>query len=367
MIPISDPKSQLKPVQDELLKEMKDVLLSGQYILGSRVYELEHDIAKRLETKEAIGVGNGTDALILTLHAYGIGVGDEVITSTFTFFATAEAITRVGATPVFVDVDEQTFNIDPYKIGEKITASTKAILPVHLFGQPAEMDEINHLARKHNLIVIEDACQAFGATYKNKQAGALGDAACFSFFPTKNLPTIGDGGMITTSDSKLAKRIRKLRAHGSYKKYYHDEIGYNSRLDEIHAAVILICLKYIDQWNERRGRLASRYDNGLKGISTLRLPYSSKDSTHVFHLYCVESNERNRLREYLKKQKISTEVYYPCCLHLQKAYENLGYKQGDLPIAESLSQKLLALPLYPGLTFEDQDYIITCLKKKVCE
>jgi len=367
MIPISDPKSQLDTIQDELLKELKDVLKSGQYILGSRVSDLECTIAKRLGTTEAIGVGNGTDALILTLHAYGIGKGDEVITTPFTFFATAEAITRVGATPVFADVDQRTFNIDPSKIEEKITDVTKAILPVHLFGQPAAMDEINQIAKKHHLYVIEDACQAFGATYKGNQAGALGDAACFSFFPTKNLPTIGDGGMITTSDPELAKRIRSLRAHGSYKKYHHNEIGFNSRLDEIHAAVIATCLNYIDQWNDRRRHLASRYDDALREIPFIRRPYRDLDSTHVYHLYCVESDQRDEFRNVLTKQNISTGVYYPRCLHLQKAYEHLRYKQGDFPIAESLSEKLFALPLYPGLSLEKQDYIIERIKRQVSE
>lgn len=365
MIPISDPRRQLTTIQDELLAAMKDVLLSGQYILGSRVHELEREIAERLEVTEAIGVGNGTDALILTLHAYGIGAGDEVITTPFTFFATAEAITRVGATPVFVDVDEQTFNLDPRKITDKLSASTKAILPVHLFGQPAAMDDINHIAKKYNLIVIEDACQAFGATYKEKEVGSLGDTACFSFFPTKNLPTIGDGGMITTSDSELANRIRSLRVHGSYKKYHHNEIGFNSRLDEIHAAVISTNLNYIDQWNEQRRKLASRYDEKLRDISSLKLPYSCPDSKHVYHLYCVGSGRREKVRAALEKHEISTGVYYPRCIHLQKAYAHLGYKQGDLPIAESLSQELFALPLYPGLTLAKQDYILATLKKQV--
>src|SRR5690625_2784086 len=259
MIPISDPKSQLDTIQDELLKELKDVLKSGQYILGSRVSDLECTIAKRLGTTEAIGVGNGTDALILTLHAYGIGKGDEVITTPFTFFATAEAISRVGATPVFVDVHEHSYNLDPNKLRKQITPATKAIMPVHLFGQAAEMTVINKIAKEHQLLVIEDACQAFGATYQGEKVGGLGHAACFSFFPTKNLGTMGDGGMITTSDPKLAERIKTLRVHGSRKKYYHHEIGYNSRLDELHAAVLLTCLPYIDQWKYQRQVLADRY------------------------------------------------------------------------------------------------------------
>src|SRR5690625_2920491 len=235
MIPITDPKSQLKPIKDEILTEMMKVLESGQYILGPQVNKLEAKIADRLGVLDAIGVASGTDALILTLEAFGIGDGDEVITTPFTFVATAEAITRVGATPVFVDVDEDTFNINPQRIVEKINQATKAILPVHLFGQPADMDAINKIAREHELIVIEDACQAFGATYKGKEVGSLSDATCFSFFPTKNLATMGDGGIITTSNPQVSEKIRMLRAHGSKKKYFHHEVGYNSRLDEIHA------------------------------------------------------------------------------------------------------------------------------------
>src|SRR5699024_4902419 len=367
MIPISNPKSQLTLIQDDILKEMKTILQSGQYILGENVDALEQEIANRLGVTEAIGVGNGTDALVLTLDAYGIGKGDEVITTPYSFFATAEAITRVGATPIFADVDRETFNLDPNKVEEKVTAKTKAILPVHLFGQPAEMDKINAIAAEHALVVIEDACQAFGATYKGRQIGALGDAACFSFFPTKNLPTMGDGGVITTSDTDLAKRLRTLRAHGSYKKYYHHEIGYNSRLDEIHAAIILIGLKHLDDWNEQRRELAKRYKNNLQYISNLKIPQIMEDVTHVFHLYCIESEKRDELAEQLSNESIQTGIYYPRCIHLQKAYKTLGYQTGDFPIAESLSRRLLAIPLYPGLSFKNQDKVIFALKKAVKE
>lgn len=363
MIPITDPKSQLKPIKDEILTEMMKVLESGQYILGPQVNKLEAKIADRLGVSDAIGVASGTDALILTLEAFGIGDGDEVITTPFTFVATAEAITRVGATPVFVDVDEDTFNINPQRIVEKINQATKAILPVHLFGQPADMDAINKIAREHELIVIEDACQAFGATYKGKEVGSLSDATCFSFFPTKNLATMGDGGIITTSNPQVSEKIRMLRAHGSKKKYFHHEVGYNSRLDEIHAAILLINLHYIDEWNDQRVKLANRYFHALKDLPFITLPKSDDEkNTHVYHLFCLESEFREELMEYLAKHQIQTGIYYPCCLHLQEVYKFLNYKKGDLPIAESLSEKLFAIPLYPNLTIQNQDLVIQTLK-----
>ena len=362
MIPISDPKSQLKPLQDDMLAIFTKVLNSGQYILGPHVDKLEDEIANRLGVLEAVGVASGTDALVLALEAFGIGEGDEVITTPFTFFATAEAITRVGATPVFVDVEKDTFNINPKRIEEKITPATKAILPVHIFGQPAKMDEINQIAKNYQLIVIEDACQAFGATYQGKEVGSLGDAACFSFFPTKNLSTIGDGGLVTTSNPEIAEKIRSLRAHGSQKKYFHNEIGYNSRLDEIHAAILYTCLKYIDEWNERRITLAKRYLNELKDLPFLKLPKTDQQAIHVYHLFCLESDVREQLMDYLAKHDIQSGVYYPCCLHLQEAYQNLNYQKGDLPIAEKLSEKLFAIPLYPNLSFQEQDIVIRALK-----
>lgn len=361
MIPITDPKGQFIRIRDEIMKKIKEVLSSGKYILGPHVNELELEIARRLGVSDAITVANGTDALVLTLQAYEIGEGDEVITTPFSFFATAEAITRVGATPVFADVDE-TFNIDPGQIIEKMTSATKAILPVHLFGQPAAMDEINSIAKEHHLIVIEDACQAFGAKYQGKEVGSLGNAACFSFFPTKNFSTMGDGGVIATSDTKIAERIKSLRAHGSTQKYYHHEIGYNSRLDEVHAAILLVCLQYVDSWNEKRRTLASRYLKELQHVPFLQLPLASEHTTHVYHLFCVQSQCRKEITEYLQQYGIQTGIYYPCCIHLQEAYKDLGYKRGDFPIAELLSERLFALPLFPTMSFAEQDQVISALK-----
>ncbi|TDL30589.1 DegT/DnrJ/EryC1/StrS family aminotransferase [Jeotgalibacillus sp. S-D1] len=363
MIPLINLKQQFGTIKDELIDEMEKVLLSGQYILGSKVEELEEKIAEKLGVSHAVAVANGTDALILTLDAYGIGKGDEVITTPFTFFATGEAISRVGATPVFVDIDPITFTLCPLKIEEKITPKTKAIIPVHLFGQTAHMNEINQLAKKHNLLVIEDACQAFGAEYKGKAAGSLGDAACFSFFPTKNLGTVGDGGMITTSDPALAKRIRTLRIHGSVKKYFHNEIGYNSRLDELHAAILLTCLKHIDQWNQQRGTIAARYRASLKDLKHVHSPAVSSGSLHVYHLYCLETDYRKEITEYLRQKNVQTGIYYPCCLHLQEAFKGLGYQKGSLPIAEALTEKLFAIPMHPFLSVESQDKVIAAIRE----
>lgn len=361
MIPISNPKSQFSVIKDEVLDRFSEVLLSGNYIMGPSVGQLEREVANKLEVSEAIAVANGTDALVLALHALDIGAGDEVITTPFTFFATAEAISRVGATPVFVDIDKETFNIDPEKIESEVTNKTKAILPVHLFGQPAAMDEINLIAKKHRLMVIEDACQAFGASYKGRKVGSLGDVACFSFFPTKNLSTMGDGGIITTSDKELADRIKSLRTHGSEKKYFHQEIGYNSRLDEIHAAILLVCLKYIDNWNKKRIALANRYINKLRPLTYLKLPHKLENVSHVYHLFSLQTEYRDQLIHYLHHKNIQAGTYYPCPLHLQKAYTHLAYKEGDLPVAEKVSKRILSIPIFPYLSDQEQAEIIEAL------
>ncbi|ETI67137.1 DegT/DnrJ/EryC1/StrS family aminotransferase [Neobacillus vireti] len=364
MINLVDLKRQFQSVENEVLHGIAEVIKSGQYILGPKVRELEEKISTKLGVTEAVAVANGTDALVLTLEAYGIGVGDEVITTPFTFFASAEAISRVGAVPVFADVDPGTYNIDPAEIERRITTATKAIIPVHLFGQPVDMDKITEIAKKHGLLVIEDACQAFGATYKNKRVGSLGDAACFSFFPTKNLGTMGDGGIITTSDVELAGKIRKLRTHGTTKKYYHDQIGYNSRLDELHAAILLINLTKIDEWNQKRRELADRYRQHLRDVPYLTMPVESEDGSHIYHLFCMESDRREELMQDLLNAQIQTGVYYPRCLHLQEVYSLLDYKKGDFPIAESLSEKLFAIPMHPFLTENEQDQIIALLRQK---
>ncbi len=390
MIPLVDLKAQYADIKNEINQAVLNVLESSEYIMGQRVKELEKSIAEYTGTKHAISCANGTDALILALHACGIGQGDEVITTTFTFFATGEAISRVGAKPVFIDVCADTYNMNVDLIEEKITSRTKAIMPVHIFGQPVDMDAVSEIAEKHNLYVIEDACQAMGAEYKGRKVGSLGDAGCFSFFPTKNLGAYGDGGIITTDDDNLASIVRALRVHGSgtagqqaynilsgadecdinevpsgntaydKSKYFNYFIGYNSRLDEIQAAILLVKMKYIDWWNERRIQTADYYSRELQNLN-LTLPKIIENVNSVYHMYVLQSENREKLTRHLKEKGISTGIYYPIPLHLQKANKNLGYKVGDLPISEYLSYRTFAIPIYPELTEEQKKYIVDSL------
>lgn len=360
-IPLIDLQAQYLSLQEEINTAVTDVLSSGKYILGPNVQALEEEIATYCGTKVAVGVANGTDALVLCLDAYGIGPGDEVITSPYSFFATAEAISRVGAVPVFVDIDPTSYNIDVLKIESSITKRTKAILPVHLFGQPALMDQIMKLANRYNLKVIEDACQAIGASYQGRKTGALGHAACFSFFPTKNLGGYGDGGMITTSDEELAGRIRMLRAHGSNKKYYNTTIGYNSRLDEIQAAALRVKLKYLDRWNEARRAKAEQYHDLLQGLD-LKLPEVVRDAVHVYHLYIVRHPKRAEIIKGLENSQIGCGVYYPVPLHRQEAYK-LQYATLSLPVVEAASKETFAIPLFPNMTNEQLAYVAAELSK----
>ena len=399
MIPLIDLKAQYSELKDEMAQAVLEVLESSHYIMGEKVDKLEKDIAAYIGTKHAISCANGTDALILSLHACGICGGDEVITTPFTFFATAEAISRVGAAPVFADVDADTFNINTDIIEEKITGRTKAILPVHLFGQTARMDRIREIAGRHGLYVIEDACQAFGAEYKGGKAGSLGDIGCFSFFPTKNLGAYGDGGIITTDDDRLATVIKALRVHGSGQagenaynllyplhngneycsdnkcifeneppgstiydltKYFNCLIGYNSRLDELQAAILLVKLRYIDRWNDQRRENAAYFSARFRGTG-LVTPITIDNAKNIYHMYTLQSENRNTLTQHLKQKGISTGVYYPIPLHLQKAYENLGYQYGDFPVSEYLASRTFAIPIYPELTVEQKKYIADTL------
>ena len=390
-IPLIDLKAQYESLSDELNKAALEVLSSANYILGKNVAEFEKEFAEYIGVKHAISVGNGTDALVIALKAMGIGEGDEVITTPFTFFATAESISAVGATPVFVDVDKNTFNIDVTKVEEKITSKTKAIMPVHIFGQSADMDEINKIAKKHNLLVIEDACQAIGGKYKGRNIGTLGDVACFSFFPTKNLGCAGDGGMIVTDNDDLAVIIRALRTHGSGEngqkafnllngveedimqaesgndtvynplKYYNYLIGYNSRLDAIQAAILRVKLRKIDNWNSKRRDIVTIYNEEFKG-SDLVTPVCEDNNEHVYHMYILQSENRNDVLEKLKERGVAAGVYYPVPLHLQKVYKNLGYKEGDMPVSEYLSHRTFAIPVYPELTEEQIKYIVDSIK-----
>lgn len=350
-IPILDLQVQYKTIKKEIDAAIKTVIAESSFIGGKHVEELENNIASYCGTKYAVALNSGTDALYLALWALGIGKGDEVITSPFSFFATAEVIAKVGAKPVFVDIDPATFNINPELIEGKITKNTKAIIPVHLFGQAAGMDKINALAKKYGFFVIEDACQAIGATYKGKKTGNLGDVGCFSFFPSKNLGAYGDGGILTTNHLPLATKVKILRNHGSKVKYYNDEIGVSSRLDGLQAAILNVKLKHLDKWNKARNEVAQMYDKLLSNINWLQTPRVSPE--HVFHQYTIRvtNGKRYELKNYLAEQGIQTMIYYPIPLHLLKAMEYLGYKKGSLLEAEKACEEVLSLPMYPELQF----------------
>jgi len=388
-------KKQYETIKEEINKSVSEVLTSSQYIMGDNVKHFEREFNDYLGVKHSISVGNGTDALVIALKALGIGEGDEVITTPFTFFATAEGISAVGAIPVFVDVRLDTFNIDPCKIEERITEKTKAIMPVHIFGQPCDMDEINKIAKRYNLKVIEDACQAIGSEYKGKKIGTLGDIACFSFFPTKNLGCYGDGGMIVTNNDNVASICRALRSHGSgvdgekaynlinsieqnteedksndntiYNplKYFNYIIGHNSRLDEIQAAILRVKLKELDYWNNIRREHAKYYNERFVKTEFV-IPFEDKDVKHVYHLYILQSEDRGEVVNLLKDKKVATGVYYPVPLHLQKVYTNLGYKEGDMPNSEYLSKRTFAIPMYAELSNEEKEYVVEALRGVSC-
>ena len=374
-------------LSDDINEAVSNIFQKSSFIMGENVKNFEQEFSSYLGIKHSISVGNGTDALVIALKALNIGPGDEVITTPFTFFSTAESIARVGAIPVFVDVELTSYNIDPNKIEEKITEKTKAILPVHIFGNPCDMIKINNIAKKHNLFVIEDACQAVGAKIGDKMIGTLSDIACFSFFPTKNLGCAGDGGMIVTNNDDLATICRAYRVHGSgidgnraynlinhvneeivaqdngnntiYNpmKYYNYLIGFNSRLDEFQAAILRLKLKKLNFYNEDRIRLAMKYNLELKDTKLI-LPSVQNDYRHVYHLYILNSDKRSSIINFLKEKGIATGIYYQIPLHLQKAFEYLNYKKGDLPNCEYLSERTFAIPLYYGMTEEEQKYII---------
>lgn len=333
-----DLKAQYQTIKPEINKAIQKVLNSGQFILGQEVEKFEQEIAKYLGVEYAIGVASGTDALLLSLIALDIKKGDEVITTAFSFIATANTIARVGAKPIFVDINPKTFNIDASKIQEKITKKTKAIIPVHLYGQVADMDAI----KKFKVPIIEDACQAIGAEYKNKKAGTIGNLGCFSFYPTKNLGACGDGGLVTTNNKQYAEKIKILRAHGAQQKYYHQEIGLNSRLDELQAAILGVKLRHLDKWNNQRIKNAKKYN---KLLSKFVITPDYKKG-HVYHQYTIRVKKRDKLKAYLEKHNIPIAIYYPVPLHLQKCFKYLGYKKGDFPEAEKAAKEVLSLPIY---------------------
>jgi len=360
-VPFIDLARQHKPLKKELTETFERILDSNQFILGEVVEQFEKEVASYVGAKYAIGVSNCTNALLLSLRALGIGSGDEVITTPFTFVATAEVIAILGAQPVFCDIDPQTFNIDPAEISAKISAKTKAIVPVHLYGQAAEMDELMQIARASNLKVVEDMAQAFGATYKGKKVGTFGDTACISFFPTKNLSALGDAGMILTNNEELDKKIRAFRVHGASKKYQHEFLGFNDRLDALQAAFLQIKLKFLDKWHERRQHIAHKYDYGLK--DAVKGPYIESKNDSIYHQYTIRTTKRDELREYLGNHGVDTAIHYPIPLHLQPAFKYLGYKEGDFPEAEKASKEVLCLPIHQDLTDKEIDYVVTIIRQ----
>lgn len=373
-------------IKDELITCFKKALETGRFIGGPMVEEFEREFASFCRTKYAVGVGSGTDALRFALIASGAGKGDTVVTVPNTFIATTEAISQAGASIDFVDINERTYNMDVEKLREylenqcymddksgrpvskRTNSPVKAIIPVHLYGQMADMDPIMELAERYNLIIIEDACQAHGAEYFSRKenawrrAGSMGDAGAFSFYPGKNLGACGEAGAVTTNSEEIAQKIKMLRDHGQAKKYYHNIEGYNGRLDAIQAGILSIKLKHLDEWNEERREIAKKYNELLKDIDSIVLPYESESSRAVYHLYVIRVPHREKLQGFLKEKGINTAIHYPIPIHLQKAYEYSGYKEGDFPVTEKVATEILSLPIYPGLTEDQQGYIAEQIK-----
>jgi len=356
-VPLLDLSAQYAGIMPDIRKEIDKVLSTHQYILGPVVREFEQDIEKYLGVPHAIGCASGTDAIELALLALGIGAGDEVITTPFTFFASASTIHRVGAKPVFIDIDPRTFNMNPELIETALTDRTKAILPVHLFGQSTEMDRIMELARKHNLYVIEDNAQGIGCKYDGKFAGCFGNIGTLSFFPSKNLGAMGDGGMCLTSSDELASKIRQLRVHGENPKYFHKWVGLNSRLDSLQAAVLKVKLPYLEGWSEGRRKNALLYERLLSGVSGITLPFIHEKALSIYNQYTILCEHRDELMNYLQEQGVGCAIYYPLPLHLQECFAYLGYKYGDCPVSEKVCEQVLSLPVYGELTEEQIEYV----------
>ncbi len=362
-IPIFTPVRQYLNLKEEIDQAIQKVLNKGNFILGDEVAEFERRISEYLGVKHAIGVASGTDALQIALMAVDLKPGDEVITTPFTFVATAETIALLGGKPIYVDIDEKTYNLNPELIEGKITERTKVIIPVHLYGQPAEMDDILEIARKYNLYIIEDSAQALGSEYKGRKVCTFGDIACISFFPTKNLGAFGDAGMIVTDNDELAEKIRMIRVHGSKVRYNHEVLGVNSRLDTIQAAILLVKMKYLDAWNNKRIEIAQKYNKWLSDIDNIRTPYREPYNKHIYHQYTIRTNQRNELAQFLKEKGIQTAVHYPIPLHLQKAFSYLGYKEGDFPISEACSKEVLSLPMFPELKDDEVEYVVESIRE----
>jgi dTDP-4-amino-4,6-dideoxygalactose transaminase len=364
-VPFLDLKSHHRPMMNEINLAIQEVIESSAFAGGQFVTNFEQDFAAYCDAPYAIGVGSGTDALWLSLLACGIGSGDEVITVPSTFMATAEAITHCGARPVFVDVDERTYTMNPEALNDVLTAETKAIIPVHLFGQPADMDPILEFGRKHRLYVIEDACQAHGATYKGKRVGTFGDTACFSFYPGKNLGAFGEAGAIVTGNAELSERIKILRDHGQVRKYFHSLVGWNCRMDGIQAAVLQIKLRQLEEANQRRRDRAAQYDAGLREFGEIIAPTQASYARHVYHIYAIRVGNRDETIKCLADQGIATGIHYPVPVHLQEAYHPLGYTPGAFPIAERCAAEFVSLPMYPELTHSQVEQVVEGVKEAV--
>lgn len=361
-VPMLDLKAQYAAYKDEAIKAINEVCESQLFALGPAVVEFEEKVAAYCGCKYAVGVSSGTDALLVSLMALEIKPGDEVITTPFTFFSTAGSVVRVCAKPVFVDIDPDSYNIDPSHIEEKTTEKTRAVIPVHLFGQVAQMKPIMEIAKRHNLAVVEDAAQAIGATQDGIKCGNFGDLGCFSFYPTKNLGGFGDGGLVTTNNRILAEKVRTLRNHGQNPTYFYKVIGGNFRLDSIQAAVLTVKLKYLDTWNEKRRQKVAIYDS-LFADSPVKVPKIDSNNVSIYHLYTVTVPERERLQKFLAENKIGSAIFYPKPLHLQDCFIELGCKEGDFPVAERLCKEVLSLPLYPELTTEQIEYVAKTILK----
>ena len=380
-VPMLDLKRQFALIREEIYAAIEEVCESQHLVLGEAVQAFERESATFLGAKAAVGCASGTDALWLALESCGVGAGDSVITTSFSFFATASSIIRCGARPVFVDIHPDTLNLDPGQVEAKLysagAAAVKASMPVHLYGQCADMDRFERFSRDHSLKIVEDAAQAFGASWRGRRAGTLGHAAGFSFYPTKNLSAFGDGGLVTTNDAEMADHVRRLRNHGSRVRYYHEEIGWNSRLDSIQAAVLRVKLKYIDQWNARRREIAARYDQmlvdcrlaapasrgGWAAKEPVRLLCTLPQAHHIYHQYVIRVKRRDELRPFLTARGVGSEVYYPVPLHMQDCFSYLGYREGDLPHTELAAKEVLALPIFPEITDDEQQRVVDALRE----
>jgi dTDP-4-amino-4,6-dideoxygalactose transaminase len=364
-IPAFDNKLQYASIETEVSAKVLEVLSSGRYIGGPLVEEFEQQFAAYNGVSNCVACNSGTDALYLALRALEIGPGDEVITTPFTFIATSEVISAVGAKPIFVDIDAKTFNLDLQQLTKAITPKVKAIIPVHLFGQPLNMTALMGIAMVHNLAIIEDCAQSTGASWEGQVVGSIGNIGCFSFYPTKNLGGCGDGGALTTNSPELAEKIRVIKEHGQRVRYYYEEIGVNSRLDSIQAAILQIKLRYLDIWNSQRQAIARRYHQSLSQISGIIIPSELSDGLGVWNQYTIRvlNGKREFLRHELQQKGVNTMVYYPHPLHLQPVYQNLGYQQGQLPVAEQVCNEVLSLPMFPELTEEQQDVVISAVKE----